>query len=80
MMVVDLEFYDSDEIKRKGISVSNLGGTGKIGRWVAGSGRGWCGLALTAVHHGPAWRLTGVQVFSSHGGGFQLRFAPTGSQ
>jgi hypothetical protein len=46
----------------------------------AGSIRRWCGLALTAVRHGRAWRLAGVQVFSSHGGRFPMRFAPTGAQ
>jgi hypothetical protein len=47
---------------------------------MAGSGRGRRRLALTAAHHGRAWRLTGVQVFSSYGGRFLMRFAPTGSQ
>jgi hypothetical protein len=46
----------------------------------AGSGRGWRQLALAAAHRGRARRLTGVQVFSSYGGQFLMRFAPTGSQ
>jgi hypothetical protein len=46
----------------------------------AGSGRGQRGLALTVAHHGRAWRLFRVQVFSSHGGRFPMKFAPTGSQ
>jgi hypothetical protein len=44
-----------------------------------GSDRGRPGLVLTAVRRGRAWRLIGVQVFSSHGGQFLMRFAPTGS-
>jgi hypothetical protein len=47
---------------------------------VVGSGRGQRGLTLTAARHGRAWRLIGVRVFSSHGGWFLMRFAPTGSQ
>jgi hypothetical protein len=47
---------------------------------VAGSDRGRRGLALAAVHHGRAWQLAGVRVFSSYGGWFPMRFAPTGSQ
>jgi hypothetical protein len=35
---------------------------------------------LTAVPHSRARWLTGVQVFSSYGGQFSVRFAPTGSQ
>jgi hypothetical protein len=35
---------------------------------------------LTVVHHGTARRLTGVRVFSSYGGRFSMRFAPTKSQ
>jgi hypothetical protein len=35
---------------------------------------------LAVVRHGQAWRLTGVQVFSSYSGRFSMRFAPTGSQ
>jgi hypothetical protein len=35
---------------------------------------------LAAARHGRAWRLTGVQVFSSYDGQFLMRFAPTGSQ
>jgi hypothetical protein len=35
---------------------------------------------LTAARHGPAQRLAGVRVFSTHGGRFLMRFAPTGSQ
>jgi hypothetical protein len=46
----------------------------------AGSGRGWRRLALAAAHRGRARRLTGVRVFSSYGGQFSIRFAPTGSQ
>jgi hypothetical protein len=45
-----------------------------------GSGQGQRGLMLTPARHGRAWQLTGVQVFSSHGGGFLMWFAPTGSQ
>jgi hypothetical protein len=45
-----------------------------------GSSRGRRRLALTVVRHGRAWRLIGVWVFSSHGGRFQMMFAPTGSQ
>jgi hypothetical protein len=37
-------------------------------------------LALVAECHGRARRLTGVRVFSSYGGWFFMRFAPTGSQ
>jgi hypothetical protein len=44
-----------------------------------GSGRGQRELMLTAACHGRAWRLAGVQVFSSHGDQFPMRFAPTGS-
>jgi hypothetical protein len=46
----------------------------------AGSGRGRRRLALAAAHHGRAWRLTGVRVFSSYGGRFSIRFAPTALQ
>jgi hypothetical protein len=46
----------------------------------AGSGRGWRRLMLVAVCHGRAWWLAGVQVFSSYGGQFSMRFAPTESQ
>jgi hypothetical protein len=46
----------------------------------AGSGRGRHRLKLVAVHRGRAWRLTGVRVFSSYGGRFLMRFAPTESQ
>jgi hypothetical protein len=46
----------------------------------AGPDRGWRGLALTAARHGRVWRLAGVQVFSSYGGRFSMRFAPTRSQ
>jgi hypothetical protein len=35
---------------------------------------------LTAVRHGRARWLAGVQVFSSHSGWFLMRFAPMGSQ
>jgi hypothetical protein len=45
-----------------------------------GSDWGRRGLVLTAACHGQAWQLTGVQVFSSHGGRFPMRFAPMGSQ
>jgi hypothetical protein len=41
---------------------------------------GWLRLALVAVHRGRAWWLTRVRVFSSYGGQFSMRFAPTGSQ
>jgi hypothetical protein len=46
----------------------------------AGSGRGRRRLKLTAVRHIQAMRLTGVQVFSSYGGWFSMRFAPMESQ
>jgi hypothetical protein len=46
----------------------------------AGSGRGWRRLALAAARHGRARWLTRVRVFSSFGGRFLIRFAPTGSQ
>jgi hypothetical protein len=37
-------------------------------------------LTLMAMHHGRAWRLARVLVFSSYGGRFSMRFAPTGSK
>jgi hypothetical protein len=46
----------------------------------AGSSQGWRRLALAVVRRGRAWRLIGVRVFSSYGGQFLTRFAPTGSQ
>jgi hypothetical protein len=46
----------------------------------AGSGRGRRRLALAAARRGQARRLTGVRVFSSFGGQFLIRFAPTVSQ
>jgi hypothetical protein len=46
----------------------------------AGCGRGRRGLVLTAARHGRAWWLAGVQVFSSYGGQFLMRFTPMGSQ
>jgi hypothetical protein len=46
----------------------------------AGSGRGRHRLTLTAVHRGRARWLTGVRVFSTYGGRFSMRFAPTESQ
>jgi hypothetical protein len=46
---------------------------------VAGSGWGWRQLMLTAVHRGRARRLIRVWVFSSYGGRFLMRFAPTES-
>jgi hypothetical protein len=46
----------------------------------AGSSRGRRELALAAARHGQARWLTGVLVFSSYGGQFPMRFAPTGSQ
>jgi hypothetical protein len=46
----------------------------------AGSGRGRCRLTLMVARHGWVRRLTGVRVFSSYGGQFSIRFAPTGSQ
>jgi hypothetical protein len=56
----------------------------QVNRWLpdptAGSGRGRRGLALAAARSGRVQRLTGVQVFSSYGGQFSMRFAPTGSQ
>jgi hypothetical protein len=39
---------------------------------------GW--LPPGAACRGQAWGLDGVQVFSSYGGQFSMRFAPTGSQ
>jgi hypothetical protein len=45
---------------------------------VAGSGRGQ--RRLKAARRGQAQRLTGVQLFSSYGGRFLIRFAPAGSQ
>jgi hypothetical protein len=47
---------------------------------MAGSGRGRRGIALAAARRSRARWLTGVQVFSSYGGRFLMRFAPTGSQ
>jgi hypothetical protein len=47
---------------------------------MAGSGWGWRWFTLAAARCGRARRLTGVQVFSSYGGRFSMRFAPTGSQ
>jgi hypothetical protein len=47
---------------------------------VTGSGWGWRRLMLDAACHGQAWRLAGVRVFSSFGGRFSIRFAPTGTQ
>jgi hypothetical protein len=47
---------------------------------VAGSGRGRRWLPLAAARHSQARRLAGVRVFSSFGGRFSIRFAPTGSQ
>jgi hypothetical protein len=46
----------------------------------ASSGRGRRRLMLAAVRHGRARWLTGVQAFSSYGGRFLMRFAPTESQ
>jgi hypothetical protein len=46
----------------------------------AGFGQGWRRLALVAACHGPVRWLVGVRVFSSYGGWFSMRFAPTGSQ
>jgi hypothetical protein len=46
----------------------------------AGSGQGRRQLTLTVACHGRARQLTGVRVFSSYGGRFSMRFAPTGSQ
>jgi hypothetical protein len=46
----------------------------------AGSGRGWRRLVLTEARHGRARWLAWVRVFSSYGGRFSMRFAPTGSQ
>jgi hypothetical protein len=46
----------------------------------AGYGRGWHQLVLAAARRGRAWWLTRVRVFSSYGGHFSMRFAPTGSQ
>jgi hypothetical protein len=47
---------------------------------VAGSGRGRHRLALAVVRRGEARRLAGVRVFSSFGGRFSIRIAPTGSE
>jgi hypothetical protein len=46
----------------------------------AGSGWGWCRLALAAARRGRARWLIGVWVFLSYGGEFSMRFAPTGWQ
>jgi hypothetical protein len=46
----------------------------------ASSGRGRRRLALMAAHRGRVRWLSGVWVFSSYGGRFLIRFAPTGSQ
>jgi hypothetical protein len=46
----------------------------------AGSGQGRRRLALAAARRGRARRLVGVRVFSSYGGRFSIRFAPTRSQ
>jgi hypothetical protein len=47
---------------------------------VASSGRGRRRLMLAVVCYGQARRLVGVRVFSSYGGRFSMRFAPTESQ
>jgi hypothetical protein len=46
----------------------------------AGSGQGRRWLALLVARRDRARRLAGVRVFSSYGGRFLIRFAPTGSQ
>jgi hypothetical protein len=46
----------------------------------AGSIWGRRRLTLTAVRRGRVRWLTGVRVFSTYGGRFSMRFAPTGSQ
>jgi hypothetical protein len=46
----------------------------------AGTGQGRRRLTLTVARRGRARWLTGVRVFSSYGGQFLMRFAPTGSQ
>jgi hypothetical protein len=46
----------------------------------AGSSRGRRWLVLAAARRGRARWLTGVQVFSSYGGRFSIRFSPVGSQ
>jgi hypothetical protein len=46
----------------------------------AGSSRGWRRLTLATARRDRARWLTGVRVFSSYGGRFLIRFAPTGSQ
>jgi hypothetical protein len=46
----------------------------------AGFARGRHWLTVAAVHHGWARRLAGVQIFSSYGGRFSIRFAPTRSE
>jgi hypothetical protein len=48
-----------------------------VHHWSDGRG-GW--LRPGAARHGWAWWLTEVWVFSSYGGQFSMRFAPTGSQ
>jgi hypothetical protein len=45
----------------------------------AGSYRGRRWLTLAAARRGRARLLAGVRVFSSYGGRFSIRFAPTGS-
>jgi hypothetical protein len=47
---------------------------------MAGPGRGQRRLALAAARRGRTRWLIGVQVFSSYGGWFSMRFAPTWSQ
>jgi hypothetical protein len=47
---------------------------------MAGSSPGRCRLALVVARRGRARWLTGVWVFSSYGGWFLMRCAPTGSQ
>jgi hypothetical protein len=46
----------------------------------AGSNRERRLLTLAVVRRGRARRLTGIRVFSSYGGRFLMRFAPTESQ
>jgi hypothetical protein len=46
----------------------------------AGFGRGRRRLALTTARRSRARWLTAFRVFSSYGGRFSIRFAPTGSQ
>jgi hypothetical protein len=49
LRIVQLEIYDPDFMKQKGIYQSNLSHTGKIGRWRFGFGRWQRGRTHTAA-------------------------------